>query len=129
MTPKILVIDDDLFVAKIVALCLAPVGQFFIQSAFDGEQGVKLALDNRPDLVLLDFDLPFLDGLEVLQALRGKMEISGVPIVAITGALADHPRCAELVAESDAYLPKPLDFRVLRRTVQQFLHLPAATIA
>lgn len=121
MSPKILVIDDDLFVGKIVSLCLAPVGDFSIRSAFDGRHGVEAAIQEQPELILLDFDLPYLDGLDTLRELRAQPSTQGIPIVAITGALADHPRCAVLVAESDAYLPKPLDYRVLRRTVTQLL--------
>lgn len=129
MSFKILVIDDDLFVGKIVTLCLAPVGEFAIHAVFDGPRGLEAAEGELPDLILLDFDLPHLDGLDVLRELRLQPALTGVPVIAITGALADHPRCAELVAESDAYLPKPLDFRVLRRTVQQLLRLPAASTA
>jgi CheY-like chemotaxis protein len=129
MSLRILVIDDDVFVAKIVALCLAPLGDFTVQPAFDGRQGVQVAGEAAPDLILLDFDLPQQDGLEVLQMLRRRPATDAIPIVAITGALVDHPRCAELVAESDAFLPKPLDFRVLRRTVLQMLRLPVILAA
>ncbi|MBP7694740.1 MAG: response regulator [Anaerolineales bacterium] len=124
MSRKILVIDDDHFVPKIVMLCLASANQFVILSARDGSQGLAMALQERPDLIFLDFDLPSLDGLAVLLELRRSPAVRAVPIVAITGMLAHHSRCAEFVAESDAYLPKPLDFDGLRRTVRQLTHQP-----
>lgn len=129
MSTSILVIDDDTFMAKIVALCLASCGDFQIIPAFDGAGGLRAAAQAVPDLVVLDFDLPDQDGLAVLQALRRGPAALRVPVIAVTGALADLPRCAELVVESDAFLSKPLDFQALRRSVLQLLRRPAAVAA
>jgi CheY-like chemotaxis protein len=129
MSFRILVIDDDVFLAKIVALCLAPVGEFKIVPAFEGESGLRIAGEATPDLVVLDYDLPHQDGLEVLRAMRRQPALQPIPVVAVTGASADLPRCSQFVAESDAFLSKPLDFRLLRRTVLQMLRLPTTVAA
>ncbi len=129
MSFQILVVDDDVFMAKIVALCLAPVGNFKVIPAFDGWSALQLAETVAPDLIVLDYDLPHQDGLEVLRAMRSQPALQPLPIIAVTGALADLPRCAQFVAESDAFLSKPLDFRLLRRTVLHSLRLPTAVTA
>ncbi len=126
---KILVIDDDLFVHKIVALCLEPFLSVDVQAAPDGRTGLEYAAANVPDLITLDFDLPDVDGLEVLHLLRSRPELSRVPVVAMTGAIDLDPRCAQMAAACEAFLPKPVDFRALRRTIRQWIERPEGASA
>lgn len=121
---EILVIDDDLFVHKIVALCIEPFLSVEIRAAPDGHTGLDYAISRVPDLITLDFDLPDVDGLEVLGWLRSRPELSRVPIVAVTGAIDLDPRCVQMAAACEGFLPKPLDFRALRRTIRQWIERP-----
>lgn len=127
-TPKrILVIDDDIYVARIVALCLEPFGEFDVQAALDGPSGVQEAVHHKPDLIVLDFDLPGADGLAVLQRLREAAATQAIPIVAVTGAMDVDPRCIAMVSACDAYVAKPVNFRILRQTTLNLLLRAAPT--
>ena len=125
---RILVIDDDIYVARIVALCLEPFGEFDVQAALDGQSGVQEAVNLKPDLIVLDFDLPGADGLAVLQRLRAAAVTQAIPIVAVTGAMDVDPRCVAMVSACDAYVAKPVNFRILRQTTLNLLLRPAATL-
>ncbi len=126
---QILVIDDDPYVLQILKLCLATMGDFVIQYAPDGPRGLRLAGSSRPDLILLDYDLPGLDGLETLERLRGEAHLGATPIVAMTGALRLSPRCRELIARCDGYIAKPFEFEQLRHSVLKMLTRPPAQSA
>ncbi len=121
---KILVIDDDLFVHKIVALCIEPFLSVQILAAPDGRTGLQYATTYGPDLIILDFDLPDVDGLEVLGWLRSRPELSHVPVIAVTGAIDLDARCVQMAAACESFLPKPMDFRALRRTIRQWIERP-----
>ncbi len=124
---RILVIDDDVFVARIVALCLEPFGEFDVQAALDGLSGLQEATNQAPDLIVLDFDLPGADGLAVLRRLREITGTQAIPVVAVTGAMDLDPRCVAMVSACDAYVAKPVNFRILRQTTLHLLQRPAAT--
>jgi CheY-like chemotaxis protein len=124
MSPhRILVIDDDPYLPRIIELSLAPLGQCVCRFASSGRQGIQMAETDPPDLILLDFNLPGMDGLETLQRLRASQRVTRTPIIAITGSLLARtaPRCAAMIAGCQAYLPKPFDFDLLRQTVRRFL--------
>jgi CheY-like chemotaxis protein len=117
MSATILVIDDDPFVARIVELSLARAGRFQVERAFNGQQGLDRLKTRRPDLILLDYEMPGLDGLETLRKIRSQARAGSLPIVALSGALQVRPRCAEMVAGCDAYLAKPFAHHALRQTI------------
>lgn len=118
---RILVIDDDPYVLQILKLCLEALGDFSIHYAPDGRRGAKLVETCRPDLILLDYDLPGQDGLETLHVLRADARCASTPIVAITGALRLTQRCREMIQHCDAYLAKPFEFTHLRQVVLKTL--------
>jgi CheY-like chemotaxis protein len=125
MLPRhILVIDDDPYLPRIIELCLSQSGRFKVRHAMDGQLGVQMAGAEPPELILLDYAMPVMDGLETLRQLRAHDRTARTPIVAITGSAHVSPRCAEMVAACDAYLPKPLRFNTLRDTVSLFLPQP-----
>src|SRR3989339_292936 len=80
---KILLVEDDKFLSEMYATKLVESG-FDVESAFDGEVGLKKANDFRPDLILLDIVLPKKDGFEVLKELKAKKELSDIFIIALT---------------------------------------------
>src|SRR5438874_2426706 len=83
-----------------------------------GREGVQLACAERPDLVLVDLNLPGLDGYEVTLRLRGEPSLGGVPIVAIT---AEGDRDTSLAVGCDGFLQKPIDAREFAETVEGYL--------
>src|SRR6187551_3065243 len=115
--PKILHIEDDPANRLLVRKLLTPAG-FEVTDAADGLEGIRLALQQRPDLVLVDISIPGLDGYEVTLRLRAEPTLRGVPIVAIT---AEGNRDASLAVGCDGFLQKPIDARSFAETVRGYL--------
>jgi signal transduction histidine kinase len=115
--PKVLHIEDDPANRLLVRKLLSPAG-FDVVDAADGVEGVRMALEERPDLVLVDIAIPGLDGYEVTLRLRAEPTLRGVPIVAIT---AEGNRDASLAVGCDGYLQKPIDARSFADTVRGYL--------
>lgn len=114
---RILHIEDDPGNRLLVRKLLTNAGHLVTEAA-DGLEGVRLACLERPDLVLVDLDIPGLDGYEVTLRLRGEPSLRGVPIVAIT---AEGDRGTSLAVGADGFLQKPIDARTFARTVESFL--------
>ncbi len=114
---RILHIEDDPGNRLLVRKLLQMAGHEVTEAA-DGLEGVKLALAERPDLVLVDLNLPGLDGYEVTLRLRGEAELHGIPIVAIT---AEGDRDTSLAVGCDGFLQKPIDAREFAQEVEGYL--------
>ncbi len=96
---KILVVEDDSFLRKIIVKKLLNEGYTVIE-AIDGEKGLKMAKEKRPDLILLDLVLPGIDGFEVLKRMKNGAEIANIPVVILSnlGNRVDIERGLELGA-------------------------------
>jgi signal transduction histidine kinase len=114
---RILHIEDDARNRLLVRKLLASDGHEIVD-AVDGIQGVQLALAKRPDLVLVDLNIPGLDGYEVTLRLRGEESLRGVPIVAIT---AEGDRDTSLAVGCDGFIQKPIDARQFSGQLAKFL--------
>jgi DNA-binding response OmpR family regulator len=112
----ILIIDDDTDLRTALAEQLELDDQFVTDQAATGEAGIRLAQERRPDLVLLDVDLPDIDGRAVCRRLRS----AGVaaPIIMLTGASGDQDTIAGLDAGANDYVTKPFKFSVLLARVR-----------
>jgi signal transduction histidine kinase len=114
---RILHIEDDPANRLLVRKLLQMAGHV-VTDAADGLEGVHLARAEPPDLVLVDLNLPGLDGYEVTLRLRGEPLLKGVPIVAIT---AEGDRETSLAVGCDGFLQKPIDAREFAETVAGYL--------
>jgi signal transduction histidine kinase len=115
--PRILHIEDDPANRLLVRKLLQNAGHDVIDAA-DGLEGVRLACASRPDLVLVDLNIPGLDGFEVTLRLRGEPSLKGVPIVAIT---AEGDRETSLAVGCDGFLQKPIDARSFPMVIDRYL--------
>ena len=117
---RILVVEDNPLNLKLVRDVLTVSG-YEVVEAQSGEEGVELAATCAPDLVLMDLQLPGIDGTETLHRLRKDGIAPGAPVVAVTAfAMAeDHARAAR--AGFDAYVEKPISVRSLILQVRQLL--------
>src|SRR4051812_23729481 len=115
--PRILHIEDDPANRLLVRKLLQAAGHEVIDAA-DGLEGVRLACAQRPDLVLVDLNIPGLDGFEVALRLRGEPSLADVPIVAIT---AEGDRETSLAVGCDGFLQKPIDARSFASVIQKYL--------
>jgi CheY-like chemotaxis protein len=105
---KVLVIEDNADNMKLITFILEKNGYGTIR-AENGTTGIELALKKKPDFILLDIQLPDMDGLEVLKEIR-KSEINGgIPVIAITSYAMSGDRERLIKAGCNGYLEKPID--------------------
>ncbi|MCA9625217.1 MAG: hybrid sensor histidine kinase/response regulator, partial [Myxococcales bacterium] len=114
---RIVHIEDDPANRLLVRRLLERAGHEVLD-AEDGIAGVRLACESQPELVLVDLNIPGLDGFEVTLRLRGEPALSGVPIVAIT---AEGDRDTSLSVGCDGFLQKPIDARTFAGTIHKYL--------
>jgi two-component system, cell cycle response regulator DivK len=92
-----------------------------VVEATDGEQAVKVALEEKPSIILMDLSLPKLDGLAATREIRRHTGFRQVPILAISAHDGEESRAAALDAGCDEYMTKPIDFDQLSTLVQRYL--------
>jgi|SRR5580704_11127055 two-component system cell cycle response regulator DivK len=117
---RILIVEDNDTDVRLLKDILETRGYNILQTR-DGLEAIDLALANRPDLILMDIQLPEISGLEVTRRLRGDERSRQIPIVAVTAfAMGWHEREA-LDSGCDAYIAKPISIFGFLRTVESFL--------
>jgi len=121
MASRILIIEDDPNTSKLVGLYLGRDGHKVL-TASDGVEGLRLAREADPDLIVLDLMLPRLDGVEICRAVR---EESDVPIVMVTARVEEEDRLAGLDLGADDYVTKPFSPRELAARVRAVLRRTA----
>jgi CheY-like chemotaxis protein len=118
---QILVVEDNERNLKLVRDVLQFAG-YEVLSARSGEQGVALARERVPDLVLMDLQLPAMNGAEALRILRADPLTREIPVVAVTAFAMKDDRERALDAGFDSYLEKPINVRAFPELVRGFLH-------
>jgi PAS domain S-box-containing protein len=111
---RILVVEDSVAAAKLLARVLKGIGNHEVQVAYEGETGLKIAAEFRPDLVLLDIGLPGIDGFEVARRLRQLPEGDRPLVAAVTGYGQEEDRRRSREAGFDEHLLKPIGLDVVR---------------
>ena len=106
----VLIVEDNPRNLKLVRDLLDYAG-YRTLGVSNAEEGIELARSRRPDLVLMDIQLPGMDGVEALARLRAVPDARGIPIVALTAFAMKHDRERFLAAGFDAYIEKPLNVR------------------
>lgn len=101
---------------------LLEMAGYRVVEASDGEQAVKVAVEKRPVLILMDLSLPKLDGLAATRQIRQKTGFKEVPIVAVSAHDSPQSRTEALEAGCNEYVTKPIDFDSLNAILQRFLH-------
>jgi CheY-like chemotaxis protein len=95
--------------------------QYDVIKAKDGEQGVTLASNEHPDLILMDLSLPLKDGWQATRELKSSEHTRHVPVVALTAHALDGDREKALAAGCDDYLSKPIDLQELDHILKKYL--------
>jgi CheY-like chemotaxis protein len=119
MTRSLLVVDDDPFIRRLVATTLRDVSSFSLLEAGNGDEAVELARQRHPAVVLLDVDMPGLDGIEVCRALRADPSTRDATIVMLTAARGDDLADRVRAAGADELLAKPFSPLALLRLVDR----------
>ena len=108
MTPTVLVIEDNAKNMKLVRLLLQ-MGDFRVREAVDAEKGIALAKQDRPDLILMDIQLPGMDGLQATGLIKADPQLGTIPVVALTSYAMEGDKACALEAGCDGYITKPID--------------------
>jgi len=116
----VLVIEDDEMNMKLVRTLLK-LGDFDILEACNAEKGIALAREHLPDLILMDLQLPGMDGLSATRIIRRDAELMDLPIVALTAFAMQGDNEKALEAGCVGYLTKPIDTRSFLKTIGDFI--------
>lgn len=117
---KVLVIEDNALNMKLVA-ALLDSNDFQTLKAGDAETGIKMAQKHRPDLILMDIQLPGIDGLEATRTLKSCEGFKDTPIVALTSYAMQGDEEKAISAGCSGYITKPIDTRSFISTIDRFL--------
>ncbi|WP_428610031.1 response regulator transcription factor [Sedimenticola sp.] len=120
MSQHILIVDDEKNIAISVDYLLRREG-FEVSVAHDGEEGMRLIREERPDLVLLDIMMPKLDGFQVCETVRQDPTLANIRIVMLTAKGRDAEKEKGLALGADAYITKPFSTRELISQVKALL--------
>jgi len=120
MNEKILIVEDNPQNMGVILMTLRGRGYTLLE-AVDGEEALKVAEREKPDLILIDIKLPKIDGLEVTRRLRQMPAFSHIPIIALTAYAMKGDGEMIIGAGCDAYLTKPFHIHRLRSTVAEML--------
>ena len=94
---------------------------FEVVEAFDGEKGVAMAAECHPDLILMDIQLPLVDGYEATRRIKANPELKSIPIIAVTSYALSGDEAKALAAGCDGYFAKPFSPRVILAKIREFL--------
>ena len=117
---RILYIEDNPENRLLMRRVLMAEG-YEVDEAFDGASGLEKAAASPPDLILMDINLPELDGYEVTARLKQLPNMAGVPVIAVTANVMKGDREKTLAAGCDGYIQKPIDIDLLPSQIESFL--------
>jgi len=116
----ILIVDDNAVNLKLMRVLLAGEG-YTVRTAGDAEEALGVLRDFRPRLILMDVQLPGMDGLELTRRLKDDPALGGVPVVALTAYAMKGDEGRALAAGCDGYITKPIDTRTLAAVIARHL--------
>jgi two-component system cell cycle response regulator DivK len=120
MSKRILVVEDQEDNRQIIRDLVTSVGYEMIE-AVDGEQGVALAAQHKPDLILMDIQLPVLDGYEATRRIKAQPELKAIPVIAVTSYALSGDDQKAFAAGCDGYVTKPFSPRQLLAKIREHL--------
>ena len=122
----ILIVEDNEKNMKLVRDILQHRGHQTVE-AVNGLDGVRLALERKPDLVLMDIQLPDIDGIEALRRIRAEADLQATPVVAVSASVMPDEQQQIVASGFDAYVTKPISLKSFIATVDRFLQQGRAT--
>ena len=113
--------DDNVYMLK---MRLELLGDFEVLAAEDGEKGCEIALRERPDIILMDLEMPVIDGWEATRRLKGNPQTHDIPVIALSAHALAGEREKAIAAGCDEFDTKPIEFERLVATVRRLLAHP-----
>lgn len=123
---KILIVDDNRELVQLVKYRLE-ANQYVVIDAYDGEEGITCALEHKPDLIIMDVQMPKVPGIEAVRRLRAKTETKDIPIIFLTGLmgqLTDGEQHKSVCIDGIDFLalPKPFNADHLLEVIKHVIH-------
>ncbi len=116
----VLIVEDNVKNMKLVRDILQHRGYQTLE-AVTGEEGVRLALEHKPELVLMDIQLPDIDGITALRRIREHATLDAVPVLAVSASVMPDEQQQIVSSGFDAYLTKPISLKPFIATVERFI--------
>lgn len=116
----VLVVEDNELNMKLVR-SLLKIRNYGVLEAVDAETGIQLTRKHRPDLVLMDVQLPGIDGLKATQIIKGDPALKDIPVVALTSYAMQGDEEKAVKAGCTGYITKPLDTKAFLETIDEYL--------
>ncbi len=117
---KILIVDDEPYILNILDFSLDAEGYMVLQAA-DGDEALRVAAEQSPDLIIMDVMMPRLDGFETCRRLKENVNTMDIPVVLLTARNSREDRARGDEVKADGYMTKPFSPQRLLDTVQQYL--------
>jgi len=119
---KILVVDDEVYILHILDFSLGAEG-YEVLTAADGEEAVRLARTEKPDLIVLDIMMPKVDGFEACRRLKADPETSPIPVILLTAKGREVDRQVGMEVGADDYIVKPFSPTRLIEKIENYLNV------
>jgi two-component system, cell cycle response regulator DivK len=120
MSKRILMVEDTEDNRQILRDLMSSAGYELLE-AVDGAEGIAMAAKHRPDLILMDIQLPVIDGYEASRRIKSNPELRHIPIIAVTSYALAGDEAKTLAAGCDGYIAKPFSPRLLLEKIREFL--------
>jgi len=120
VSKRVLIVEDQEDNRAILRDLLSKSGYDLIE-ATNGEEGVALAQSQRPDLILMDVQLPIIDGYEATRRIKSNAELRSIPVIAVTSYALSGDEAKARAAGCDAYVAKPFSPRLLLAKIRKYL--------
>ncbi|MCM8787615.1 MAG: response regulator [Candidatus Omnitrophica bacterium] len=118
MIEKILVIDDEENICKLLNAFLEKKG-YIVITAKSGKEGLKIAYKHKPDLILLDINMPRIDGFKVLKKLKSNVKTMSIPVIMLTGRGDEESKIKAAAFYSEYYITKPFDLEEIANKINE----------
>jgi two-component system alkaline phosphatase synthesis response regulator PhoP len=119
--PRVLIVEDETDIAELIKHALDRTREMRADIVTAGDAALRAVVDNPPDLLILDLNLPVLSGTEVCRILRSRPATAGIPIIMLTARTAESDRVAGLDLGADDYVTKPFSLKELAARVRAVL--------
>ncbi|MBN3038125.1 MAG: response regulator [Candidatus Omnitrophica bacterium] len=117
----ILMIDDEKEFCQITKMNLELMSGFTVITAFSGKEGIKIARQHNPDLILCDINMPHMDGLQVLEALKKDAKTMAIPVVMLTARQDEYAKRKAAQLYDEEYITKPIGIQDLKEEIKKIL--------
>ena len=118
---RVLMIDDEESLGRLIKMNLGRISDFEVTLAFNGRDGLEIARDIKPDIILLDIMMPGMNGLEVLDRLKKDKNTMCIPVIMLTAKDDEETKARSVELYNEAYITKPVSSEALIAKIEEVL--------